>query len=206
MWFFSPCKKLIKHSGTSIQIATIEGVTKMPTKIGGVDIKPSLIQTAGDILQILDWLQYTLCQNIQQLKRIKASTSIITEVLLRQNEHCRQIAFFSILCLTATNSPTKFEKVLADWIASTLPYTGESDGFAVSRSEDRVRGILPGLQIDTHELQVPTSTDEVSVVEIERRLVSNLSIAKEEFPYLQITIDEKHYFDISKSIIYLTEE
>ena len=119
---------MVKYSGTSIQIATLEGPTKVPIKISGVNIKPELIQSAGTILKILDWLQYTGCQRINQLLKIKdIPKDIISNLIIKQDEDSRMIAYFAMLSMMASSSPERFEKVIADWIASALPKTKTRD-------------------------------------------------------------------------------
>lgn len=113
---------MVKYSGTNIEIATIKGPVQVPLEIGGVTIKPQLLQVAGQILQILDWLQFSGCQRIHELKKLKnIPQKTIAELILRQDEDARMIAKFAIVIMAACNSPKNFEEVLADWIAAGLP-------------------------------------------------------------------------------------
>ena len=123
---FSDCKQMVKYSGTSIEIATVKGPLQVPVSIGGVAIKPQLLQTAGAILQILDWLQFTGCQRIHELKKLKdIPQKIVADLILRQDEDARMIANVAIISMTVCVSPKNFEKVLADWIAAALPRARE---------------------------------------------------------------------------------
>ena len=113
---------MVKYSGTRIEIATVKGPVQVPLNISGVAIKPQLLQAAGQILQILDWLQFTGCKRMHELKKLKnIPQKTIRDLILRQDEDAHMIAQFAIVIITACNSPKNFEKVLADWIAAALP-------------------------------------------------------------------------------------
>ena len=128
MWLFSDCRQIVKYSGTSIEIASVKGPIQVPIKVAGVNIKPQLIQLAGQMLQILDWLQFTGCQRIHQLRKLKdIPQQTISDLILRQDENAQMIAYVAIISLTYCNSPENFEKVLADWIAAALPKISKLD-------------------------------------------------------------------------------
>lgn len=113
---------MVRYSGRNLEIATLEGPTKIPIKISGVKIKPELIQSAGTILQILDWMQFTGCQKIQQLRKMRdIPRDIISKLILKQDEDSHLIAYFAMISVVASNSPDRYEKIIADWIASALP-------------------------------------------------------------------------------------
>lgn len=121
MVIFSECKHFVKYSGMSIEIATINGPTKVPISIQGVKIKPELLQSMGSILTILDWLQFTECQRICALKKLKnIPEETIVELILQQDEDSRMIASIAIISMAKCTSTAVFEKVLSDWIAATL--------------------------------------------------------------------------------------
>jgi DNA-binding transcriptional MerR regulator len=121
MGLFSDCQQMVKYSGTRIEIATVKGPVQIPVEVGGVKIKPQLLQTAGSILQILDWLQLTACKRIHALRKLKGiSHEIIANLILKQDEDARLIAHITILSLISPNSAANFEKVLADWIAGAI--------------------------------------------------------------------------------------
>ena len=113
---------MVKYSGRRIEIATIKGPVQVPLSIGGIAIKPQLLQSAGQILKILDWLQFTGCKKIHALKKLKdIPQGTIADLILRQYEDARMIAYVTLISIAACNSPKNFENVLADWIAEALP-------------------------------------------------------------------------------------
>lgn len=115
---------MVKYSGTSVEIATMKGPVEVPVSVGGVAIKPQLLQTAGAIIQILDWLQFTACQKIQALRKLHdIPHKTVVDLILKQDEDARMVAYLAIISITACSSPERFEKVLSDWIAATLPRT-----------------------------------------------------------------------------------
>jgi DNA mismatch repair ATPase MutS len=119
---FFGCKQMVKYSGTSIEISAVKGFVKVPVAVGGIKIKPELLQNVGAILQILDWLQFTACQRIHALKRLKGvSQKEIANLILKQDEDAHKIAQIAIISCVTPNSLENFEKVLANWIAATAP-------------------------------------------------------------------------------------
>jgi len=135
---FSECKQMVKYSGTSIEIATVKGPVQVPVEVSGVAIKPQLLQAASAILQILDWLQYSACQRIHELKKLKEiPQKTVAELILRQDEDARMIAYLAIISITACNSPENFEKVLADWIAAALPRVTQQRAVSLYTYDER---------------------------------------------------------------------
>ena len=178
MGLFSDCKQMVKFSGTSVEIGTIKGPVQIPVEIGGVKIKPQLLQAAGSILQILDWLQFTGCQRIHELKKLKdIPGKTVADLILRQDEDARMISYVAIISITVCSSPDKFEKVLADWIASALPRARPSAKSA------------------------PTFIGETLKKEFEDQLSETVSA----FPYLSQAISRKEPFNIRKSLRSLTQ-
>lgn len=85
MWLFSGCKQLIKTTGTAIEIGTTKGPIKLPIEVQGVKIKRELLQTTSQILMVLDWLQFTKCQQIEGLKKMKnAPETMIANLVAKQ--------------------------------------------------------------------------------------------------------------------------
>lgn len=145
---FSDCKTMVKYSGTSIEIATFKGPVRVPVSISGVGIKPQLLQAAGPILQILDWLQFSGCQRIHELKKLKGiPQKTIVDLILRQDEDFRRIASLAMISIAQFSSAESFEKVLADWIAAAYPRARQLRRSAISpREKEKEKELLDRLK------------------------------------------------------------
>jgi hypothetical protein len=168
---------MVKYSGTRIEIATVKGPVQVPLSIGGVAIKPQLLQVAGQILQILDWLQFTGCKRMHELKKLKnIPQKTIRDLILRQDEDAHMIAQFAIVIITACNSPKNFEKVLADWIAATLTRVRKS-GAEISPSA-REEKEMANLRKSLEKLENQTKLVEANIERLTAELQEMKSIRR----------------------------
>ena len=180
MGIFSDCKQMIKYSGTNVEIGTIEGPIRLPVKIGGIKIKPELLQTTSKILETLDWLQYSTCKRIETLRKMKdVPQERIVDLIVQQDEDAHMIAYMTILLMASPKSAEAFEKVLADWIAA-----------AVSR--DKGKQFKPSKPVRSPKLQemerecdsIAKELDRLKSKELElqqhkRNLIKDISIEKD---------------------------
>ena len=145
---FSDCKTIVKYSGTTVEIGTFKGPVRVPVSIGGVHIKPQLLQTAGRILQILDLLQFAGCQRIHELKKLKdIPQETIADLILRQDQDFRMIASLAMISIAQFSSAESFEKVLADWIAAAYPRARQLRESGISpREKEREKELLNRLK------------------------------------------------------------
>jgi len=184
MGLFSDCKQMVKYSGTQIEIGTIKGPVQIPVEIGGVKIKPELLQTAGLILQILDWLQFSACKRIHALRKLKGiSNEKIADLLLKQDEDARMIVHITILALVSPNSAGNFEKVLADWIAGAMSRVKQRPVSEMKQIE--VADKLEGLERDLANVdkEIDGLKDQMEKMKIRKRnLEENIRVEKEALP------------------------
>lgn len=193
MGLFSDCKTIVKYSGTSIEIATFKGPVQVPVSISGVGIKPQLLQAAGTILQILDWLQFSGCQRIHELKKLKdIPQKTIADLILRQDGDFRKIASLAMISIAKFSSAESFEKVLADWIAAAYP--------RASQLSARARGISPREKAKQKEL-----------LDRMKRLESKTKTVEEEIEHLSAQLQEmklhrRHLKKEEKELQFLSKE
>lgn len=157
MGLFSECKQMVKYSGTNIEIGTVKGPIQVPVEVAGIKIKPELLQTAGNILLILDWLQFTACQRIHQLKKLRISSERIADLILKQDEDAHMIAAITVLSMAPIKSARNFERVLADWIAAAIPRaqtkrTPDNKTIEAKRRFDELGEELNHVEKEIHDL------------------------------------------------------
>lgn len=171
---FSDCKQMVKYSGTNIQIASVQGPIKVPVIIKGIEVSPKLLQLAGQILQILDWLQYTECQKIRQLRKLKdIPQETISKVILKQVDDAHMIAQLAILSIAYCTSPDNFEKVLADWISAALPRMPEETPkpeYHVTRAEEEEMTNIEKYKVGINKIEQEITKFDNNIKNMENQL------------------------------------
>jgi hypothetical protein len=175
--FFSPCKQLIKYQGFELRIATLKGEIAFPIEVNGVKVKKELLQTAGEIAQILDWAQFTACQRIQILRSLKdVRPDVVVDLILRQQEDAEMLARLAIIAVARFSQSKRFEELLADWIAEAY--------IRIRPSTPKTRWLLR----ESH----PSYS--------ERKLKLLMRRAAEAFPYLSERLANPKRLDIEESL------
>ncbi|MGD0070895.1 MAG: hypothetical protein ABSB71_04980 [Candidatus Bathyarchaeia archaeon] len=187
---------MVKYSGLQVEIATIEGPVKLPVKIRGIALKQELVQTAGTILKILDWLQFSTCKRIETLQKMNdIPQEKILDLILQQDEDAHMIANLAILLIASPKSAETFEKVLSDWIAAAFPRAKRMhvvppeskpsrELLEMERENDSIEKELLDLKSRERELQ-----------EHKRHLEKNIALRKETvfFEYGYNTISPAYF-------------
>jgi hypothetical protein len=225
---FSRCKHLVNYSGKSLSFGQIKGIpVKIPLEIGGITIKPELIQTANACVQVLDTLQFGQCQRIRELTKLKPKpTQAIVDLSLEQDKCATMIASLAIISISSTNSPEMFEKVLANWIASVgtqipspdVTTTGEEKGsisnvtfYAKVEKKDK-KGITNTKKMYRsirrfRRIESPSLLDySPKIVELTFDAHAKIRNAASVYPYLAKAIEEQKPFDIKENLRMMNSE
>lgn len=155
------CKQMIKYDGTSldlsgVNVSTAIGTGPLSVALGSLNVKHELLQTAAEIAQLIDAVQFSNCIKIEQTpKDSKERIQLIHQAM----EAEKQLIQFSIVFKLISSNPTSepIQKALAEWVASQASRTQE-------------------LEAQVQDVPVPRGSD--NIVQIPSRGQIELSIQK----------------------------
>ena len=115
--FGGPCKHLVDYQKESLSLSGFSGPDKVNVKFGDLKIDPKVMQTAAEITQLYDAMQYSDCMRIEQLPKNSPDRVKLTHEVL-ENEH--QIVQLALLIKVLALSPNseKLQQAIVDWIAA----------------------------------------------------------------------------------------
>jgi hypothetical protein len=124
--FGGPCKHIVNYDGRSLDLSglALTGSEKLKFELGQLKIKRELVQTASEIVQILDAAQYSNCIKIEQTPKDSPERM---KLIFQSMESERQLVQFALLTklLIAQPNSEQLQKGFVDWLASIAPQTKE---------------------------------------------------------------------------------
>jgi len=124
--FGGPCKHLVSYDGENWDFAGLTGPDKLNIKIGELKGNRQVLQTAADITQLYDAMQFSNCTRINQLPKDSPDRVKLAYESMQGEQQLVQLALL-IKLLQAQPNSDKLQQAIAEWIAaqskrlSTLP-------------------------------------------------------------------------------------
>jgi hypothetical protein len=117
MAFVSPCRRLVKYDGATLDISGLAGPEELKFSIGQLRVKRELLQAATEIVLVYDAIQYANCVRIHQMPRDSPER---IKLIYKAMEAEREILVFMLLTRLIAVVPDndRLQKALIEWIAS----------------------------------------------------------------------------------------
>jgi hypothetical protein len=169
--FGGPCKHLVNFDKTTLGISGFTGPDILNVKVADIKVDRQVLQTATEITQLYDVMQYSDCIKIDALPKDSPDRVKLTYQVIQNEQQVVQLALL-IKLLAAQPSSEKLQQAIAEWIAAqssrlnqlpTLPTTRslhpESGGVNVETVRSSIRKAAATEPRLKKALEAPTKPD-----------------------------------------------
>ncbi len=116
-WFGGPCKHIVNYDKTILDISGFNGPDVLNVKVAEIKVDRQVLQTAAEITQLYDAMQYSDCVKIDSLPKDSPDRVRLTYQAIQNERQVVQLALL-IKLLAAQPGSEKLQQAIADWIAA----------------------------------------------------------------------------------------
>ncbi len=164
------CQKFVKYSKNSLTINNLK--FKTPLELGGVVVKPEVLEHAAVATQVLDMLQFGTCQNINAAG---CDHSLRAGLIIKRDDDLRCMSYLAIALSAQTTSDGALA-VLREWLGDC--------GIRAQQGVEQKQPANKGLPLDTLAAQLRKAREE----------------ATRQDPLLARALKEGTHFDLNKYV------